>query len=322
MSDRIPQRGASVSAMSTNDALAAWLSHHRFSARLSLQKMIADPLSNFMTCLIVGIALALPASLFVVAENIKRLSGNWDADPQISVFLKPGVSSVTALALNGRLQRAAGVLSVVYVSPEAGLEEFRRYSGFGDALKLLDENPLPAVFLVKPVSIDAEKLNVLLQQLKAYPEVDYVQLDLAWVKKLQQILRLAEQFIFLFGILLCLGVVLAIGNTIRLAIENRRDEIVVVKLVGGTDAFVRRPLLYSGLWYGLAGGLLALILVFFVIHRLTSPSLQLALLYQSSFYPTGFSFIQSLLLLFISGLLGLSGAWVATIRHLEHIQPR
>jgi len=319
MSDKNTPRGASANVISTQDTLSAWASHHRFSAVQSLGKIAAEPLSNLMTCLVVGIALALPVSLFVVAENIKALSGNWDANPQVSVYLRQNIPSASALLLGDKLQRIGGVSSVVYVSPESALEEFRKYGGFGEALKLLDENPLPSVYIVKPISADAESVTLLAQQLKGLPEVEYVQMDLAWIKKLQQILKIAERFIFLFGFLLCLGVVLTIANSIRLAIEGRREEIIVVKLVGGTDAFVRRPLLYSGLWYGLLGGLLALLLVLLVIHLLTAPALELALMYQSSFLPKGLAISSALILLSVSTLLGLMGAWLATSRHLRQI---
>jgi cell division transport system permease protein len=317
MSEKQTARGASASTVSTKDVFGAWLAHHQFSARMSLQKMAAEPLSSVMTSLVLGIALALPVSLFVVTENIKALSGNWNDNPQVSVFVRQNISSASTLALGNKLQQVSGVLSVVYMSPESALEQFRQYAGFGEALKLLDENPLPAVYVVKPISADAGSLTLLSQQLEALPEVEYVQLDLAWIQKLQRILNLAERFIFLFGFLLGLGVVLTIANTIRLAIENRREEIIVVKLVGGTDAFVRRPLLYSGLCYGLAGAMVALLLVGFVTYLLTGPSLQLALLYESPFLPQGLAVTHALLLLLAGALLGLSGAWLAAARDLH-----
>lgn len=317
MSEKLTTRGASVSAVSTKDAFGAWLAHHQSSARMSLQKMAAEPLSSVMTCLVLGIALALPVSLFVVTENIKVLSGSWNDNPQISVFVRHNISPASTLALGSKLQQISGVVSVVYISPESGLEQFQQYAGFGEALKLLDENPLPAVYVIKPISADSGSLTLLSQQLKALPEIEYVQLDLAWIQKLQHILNLAERFIFLFGFLLCLGVVLTIANTIRLAIENRREEIIVVKLVGGTDAFVRRPLLYSGVCYGLAGAVVALMLVVFVTHLLTAPSLQLAMLYESPFSPHGLTTPHALLLLLAGAVLGLSGAWLAAARDLH-----
>ena len=317
MSDNQNPRGASAHVVSTQDVLAAWFSHHRASARLSLQKILAEPLSSLMICLVIGIAIALPLSLFVVAENMKTLSGNWDDNPQISVYLRMGVQPATAQSLGNKLQAIDGVLSVRYISPETALENFRPYAGFGEAVKLLDDNPLPPVYVVQPLTADANAVARLAQQLKVIPEIEFVQFDLEWVQKLQHLLRLAERFIVWFALMLCLGVILTIANTIRLALENRREEIVVVKLVGGTDAFVRRPLLYTGFWYGLGGGIVAVLLVVLGRYLLTEPAQQLALLYQSHFSPRGLAVSGTLAVLLTSALLGLMGAWLATARYFR-----
>jgi len=314
-------KAATVNKVSNKDAFDAWLAHHYLSARVSLQKIVAEPWSNLMVCLVIGIALALPTSLLLVVENIKTLSGHWDGVPRISVYVRQTVSSSATLLLAEKLKHIEGVKSVDYISPDAGLDAFKSYSGFGDALKLLSENPLPAVYVISPVDDSTSGMTFLSMQLRLLPEVEFVQMDMEWVKKLQQIMNMARRFVFIFAVLLGLGVVLNIGNTIRLAIENRREEIVVIKLMGATDAFVRRPLLYTGLWFGLLGGLFACLLTLLMLHLLAGPALQLAALYQSAFKITGLGLPDALRVLLSGGLLGWIGSWLAVARHLSRIQP-
>lgn len=331
MTDKMPQRdqdranstrGASASKVSMKDSLDGWIAHHKISASGSLQKMFSAPLSSMMTCLVIGIALALPTSLFLIVENIKSMSARLDGDPQMSVFVRHDIPLTEVVALQNKLQRINGVINVEYISPATALQQFKQNSDFSEALQFLDENPLPPVYIIKPLSRDVNELAALSRRLQLMPEVEVVQVDLEWVQKLQQIIIIAERLVFLFGLLLSLGVLLTIGNTIRLAIESRREEIVVVKLVGATDAFVRRPLLYSGFWYGLMGAIVACLLVLCGAYLLSTPSHQLAVMYQSDFVPKGLNFLSVLTLLSTGALLGLAGAWLATSRHLDEVQPR
>jgi cell division transport system permease protein len=314
-------------APSARSATGAWLEHHQFSARSSLQKLLAEPLSSAMICLVIGIALALPSGLWLVIHNIQVMSAGWDAHPQISVYLRQTVPLPNTLALANRLQVLPGVKSIRYVSPDQGLAEFRTSSGmagdgFDEILKSLDSNPLPPVYVVSPDSSESGELEMLAASLRAVPEVEFVQIDLAWARKLLQITRLAERFVFLIGGLLCLGVVLTVGNTIRLAIAGRHAEIVVVKLVGGTNDFVRRPLLYTGFWYGLFGGLVACLLVGLGAYLLWEPVQQLAGLYQSNWPLAGINFLTGFALLLAGSILGLAGALLATTRYLSELNPR
>jgi cell division transport system permease protein len=254
-------------------------------------------------------------------KNIQTLSGHWDGSPRISVYVRPTVSPSATLLLAEKLKRIVGVKSVDYISPDAGLEAFKSYSGFGDALKLLSENPLPAVYVISPVDDSTSGMTFLSMQLRVLPEVEFVQMDMEWVKKLQQIMNMARQFVFIFANLMGLGVVLNIGNTIRLAIENRRGEIVVIKLMGATDAFVRRPFLYTGMWFGLLGGVLACLLTLLMFRFLSGSALELAVLYQSTFKIAGLDFSGALLVMLLGGVLGWIGSWLAVARHLSRIQP-
>ena len=313
--------GAVTKKISSRDKFNVWIAHHQLSATDSLKKFFAEKTSNFLTCLVIGIALALPAGLLLAIGQIKTIAGRWDGDPQLSVYLHQTVPAATALALAGKLEKMSGVKTIKYISPDSALEEFKNYSGFKEALQFIDENPLPAVYIITPQSHLADEISALSQTLQSIPEVEYIQMDLLWVQKLQQMVVLAERLILLFGILLSIGVLLTIGNTIRLAIESRREEIVVVKLIGATDAYVRRPLLYSGLWLGLVGALLACILILVSAYYLKGPLFQLIGLYQSDFSPEGLNMRFTTSLLLMGPVLGVAGAWLAVMQRLNKIQP-
>ena len=317
-------QGAVQSQMSWRDKFDAWSAHHSNSAIESLLRMLETPVQSLMTWLVIAIAIALPAALFVVFNNVQQIGQSWQDSSQISVFLKKDATASQAQDLRVRWAQRPDVAQATYVSPEQALEEFKLGSGLGELANHLDENPLPAVILIKPKigGNTPDALTSLQQALVADPLVADVRLDMLWVKRLHQFITVAERFVVALAGLLALGVLLVIGNTIRMAIEARREEIVVVKLVGATDAYVRRPFLYTGLWYGVGGGILAAILLAVMFWWLSAPVAQLADLYQSSFRLQGLGFIESLQLILIAGLTGLLGAWIAVARHLYLIQPR
>ena len=315
--------GASQSRTTLRDRVRAWLQHHRLSARDSLRRLLYNPLASVLTWLVIGIALALPVSLFVALDNVRSVSGQWDSPAQISLFLRAEMSLQAARQLELRLVAWPGVAKTRLVSRQDALLEFQQLSGFGDVLQNLDDNPLPNLILVTPADefLHSEKAAGLQAQLQEEAGVERALLDMAWVQRLNALMHLSQRLVLVLAAILALGVLLVIGNTIRLAIENRRDEIVVVKLVGGSDAFVRRPFLYTGLWYGLGGAMLAWLTVSLALWGLRSPLSALSLLYQSGFQLQGLGPMGGLQLLLLGALLGLSGAWLAVARHLRKIQP-
>lgn len=317
-------QGAVHSHMSWRDKLDAWTAHHSNSAIESLIRLLDTPLQSLMTWLVIAIAVALPAALFVVFSNIQQIGHYWQDSSQISVFLKEQATEAQGQDLRKRWSLRSDVAQATYISPEQGLAEFKSGSGLGDLVNHLEKNPLPGVILVKPKVGDnaPEALTSLQQAFMADPLVADVRLDLLWVKRLHQFITIAERFVVALAGLLTLGVLLVIGNTIRMAIENRREEIIVVQLVGGTDAYVRRPLLYTGLWYGIGGGIIAAIILAVGFLWLSAPVAQLAELYQSEFRLQGLGFIESLQVILLAGMVGLVGAWIAVARHLYLIQPR
>ena len=290
----------------------------------SLGQLSRVPVSTLMTCMVIGIALALPTGLHTLLKNAQQLSGGWESTAQISVFLKKKITASQAQKIQSDIQNWPNVISVHYISRERALKEFQALSGFGDALKALNTNPLPSVLIVKPKlsKTNEQATQKLLTKLRKLRQTDKAQLDMQWVRRLYAIMNIVERGVLILGFLLALAVLLVVGNTIRLAIQNRRKEIVVMKLIGGTDAFIRRPFLYTGFWYGLFGGIIAWILVSFTMLSISTPIEKLTTLYQNQFELNSMSFLTTLSLLGISIILGLVGSWFAVGRHLRDIEPQ
>ena len=316
------REGASQAPAGALQRVKFYFSHHRLMAVDSLARLLANLLASLMTWSVIGIALAMPAWMYVVLKNAEDLSVGWEGKPRISVFLEKTVTKTEGLKLSERLQTWVAISKAVYISKEAALVEFEELSGFTEVFDSLDENPLPAVVVVQPSDARVEAAEQVFSRLVELPEVESGSLDLQWVRRLYSMLELAERSVIALGSVLALAVVLVIGNTIRLAIESRRAEIEVIKLVGGTDAFVRRPFLYTGFWFGLGGGLLALLLVELSLFWLDDPVKQLTGAYNSDFALAGLGFQPALKLLAGSALLGLGGSWLAVNRHLVSIEPQ
>lgn len=314
---------AESNQLAKSSPFKAWLINHLRTLIASLGVMTRQPGSSFMTIAVIAIALALPAGMFVLLNNASNVSVGWDNSAQISVFLKTSTTEKQARQLMGKLRLYDDIEKVSLINRTQALNEFRKISGFGDAIKSLGDNPLPHVLSIMPV-VDPnrpDKINHLIKQLNQLKQVDLAQLDLQWVKRLFAMLEIANRAIWVIASLLGVAVLLVVGNTIRLDIQNRREEIEVTKLIGGTDAFIRRPFLYTGLWYGIGGGLLAWLLTLISISLLDSSVAQLANLYNSGFELKGLTFSEGINLIGFSCLLGLCGSWIAVGRHLSEIEP-
>jgi cell division transport system permease protein len=274
-----------------------------------------------MTAMVIALALALPAGLRVIVNNADVLSESWQGAADFTVYLEVGVADDRARSLVEEVRKRADVASVTFVDRAAALAEFRERSGFGEALDALEENPLPHALVVRPAGGAAADVEKLAQALDALPETALVQLDTQWVARLRGILALLARVVDVVTLLVALAVVLVIGNTIRLEINNRSIEIEVMKLVGGTDGFIRRPFLYLGAWYGLIGALVAAGLVLATLAVLQDPIESLASLYSRSVSPVGLTLAESLFLVGGGTVLGWAGAWLAAARHLRAIEP-
>ncbi len=297
---------------------------HSWVAVSSLGSLSRTPFSTFLTAAVIAIALSLPAGLFVLLENVRSLVSNWENTHQISVYLKSGINEVEALNLAKRIQSWQEVERIEFISAQQALLEFRKNSGLGDAIDALKQNPLPAVIVVQPQAgiTEVKRIKKLEQRLGNLNQVDLAQLDMEWLSRLNAIISLGERGLILLTSLLGVAILLVVGNTIRLTIFNRREEILVSKLIGATNRFVRRPFLYCGFWYGLGGALLAWILVEILLALLSGPINKLIGLYGSQFQFSGLGFpaIGGILLLGIA--LGILGSWLAVGRHLLAIEPK
>ena len=300
-----------------------WLAHHQYSCRDSLQRLLHDPWQSFLTWMVIAIALILPAVLYLGLSNAQQVGQHWQGSTNMSAYIQYEAKPLAIQQLQQRLSGLLQVAQIDAITPEEAQQEFQQYSGLGNVLASLEVNPLPTVLNITPSAdySSPEQLSELQSVLQAEPLVDFVQLDLGWLRRLQAIMNLAQHSVVALAFLLAVGVLLIIGNTIRLAIESRRNEIVVVKMVGGTDGFVRRPFLYTGFWYGIGGGLCALVILILAGVWLSEPLQVLQSLYESEYTLTWVNFEYSVFMVLGAGFLGWAGAWLAVSRHLKHIQP-
>ena len=304
--------------------MTGYLTHHAQALLGSIGRLVRAPFATLLTVLVIGLALAVPLGLALFVANAMNATGGFSGAVDVSVYFKPEVAISRVRELARTAQAHSGVATVQVISADEALQEFRQYSGFGAALQALGSNPLPNVLHVHP-SADASgpaDLDALQHYLATWPETDRVQLDSEWVLRFNAILELLRRVLSIAAILLGAGVLAVVGNTVRLEIQGRRPEIEVVRLVGGSTAFVRRPFLYTGMLYGFGGALLACAVVGAAVLALRAPVANLARLYGSSYTLRGAG-AQEIGLVFAAGVaLGWLGAWLAAARHLRGIEPR
>ena len=313
--------GASKSRSTTASMLAHWRAHHGREARDSLRRFAGTPVATTLTLLVIALALAIPVSLYLLLGNAQQLAAGWGGQARISLYLRSDASAGQQTALQKVLAGRQDVAQAKLITPALALDEFRQLSGYGEALSLLDSNPLPAVIVIQPADIRPDPVRRLRDALATLPEVDGADIDLAWVQRLAAILAVGQRLLLALGGALTATVLLVVGNTIRLDFESRKQEVQVLKLLGATNAFVRRPFLYTGLWTGLAGGGLACLAVTAFFLWLRAPVNELAQLYGSHFALSGLDALTVLALLAGSTLLGIAGAWLAVSRHLRAMEP-
>lgn len=296
--------------------LRVYFTRHLQAALLSLGQMTETPFTTFLVCVVLGIALALPTSLYVLLKNVTPLSAYWETSSPVVLYLKTELTESQVMAVAGKIRSSAGVANVAYTSPQQGLAELQQRSDLGMALTVLKDNPLPAVLTITPKTnwqtpqAEASLLNAF----KALPEVDMAKLDLDWIKRLSVLLNLGEKIVDALAILLSVGVIFVIGSTIRLVMASHHEEIEIYKLIGASDSFIRRPFLYRGIWYGLIGSLLAWAIVTVLIMVLKQPVADLAALYSSNYALQGLNLTDGGSLLLLGVLLGWIGAWIVVCR--------
>jgi cell division transport system permease protein len=304
-------------------SISAYFSRHAQVLVGSLGRIVNQPFATLMTMGVIAVALALPLFLSVLLQNARSATGNWNAAYDLSVYMNKAASAARAQALAKQLRLRGDVAAVRIIMADQALADFRSDSGFGNALDALSENPLPDTLVVTPTLLAStpQGTETLKAAIAAMSDVHIVQIDTEWVKRLHAMLDLLRRVVLFTGALLAVGIVLIVSNTIRLDILNRRAEIEVMKLVGASDGFARRPFLYSGIWYGLGGGLLALLLVFLASVVLARPVAQLAFLYGSDFRIQGLKLVTGFAVLMLAVALSWLGSWLAATRHIRAIEP-
>ena len=301
-----------------------WLTRHIQALLSALGRVLRRPMASLLTTVVIGIALSFPATLWLLVKNAEQVTGGIAEAIDITVYLKTEVPLEEAEKLAASLKLRNTIDEVTLIPAEQGLLEFRDRSGFGAALDALPENPLPHVLVLRPAAdhSSADKVEALKTDVAGFPEVEAAQVDTQWVRRLSAILQMLEDLFAAIALMLGVGVLAVIGNVTRLEIGARRAEIEVTKLVGGSNAFVRRPFLYEGLLFGAIGGLIALAITQAVMFALDIPVARLATLYGSEFRLSGLGAAEAATLLLVGAGLGLTGAWLGAARHLSRIEAR
>lgn len=319
----VTRHSDAVAPVRSSGPVSTWFTRHVSTAIGSLGRLFRQPFASLMIILVIAVTLAIPAALNLVVKNARSVSEGWDNVLDFSVYLDRNLTESEAQGLARLIQQRADVESVQLITADDALIEFKQRSGFAAALDHLSENPLPHTLVVRPGPANTSQSMILLQEeLGNLPEADVVQVDTDWVQRFHAILDIVKRAIIIGGSLLGIAIIVIIGNTIRLDIQNRREEIEVTKLIGASNAFVRRPFLWSGFWYGLFGGLLALGLVQYGLYLLEQPVARLAGLYQSGVTMLSLALVESLAILGIGVTLGLVGSWFAATRHMRRIEPK
>ena len=301
------------------DKLNAYCDLHAHALFSSLGRLVASPFTSIMTIAVLAIAISLASGFYSLVKNLQQLTGNLETSNRISLFLRDDVSDAHANKLAETIRQNANIQEVELITREQALTEFKTYSGFGAAINAVEKNPLPIVIQVLPKNTleDKQGLETLLKSFQQSPEVDFAQMDLKWVERLQSIIEVARLFATLLNLMLGAAVLFVIGNTIRLELHTRRDEVVIAKLVGATNSFIQRPFLYTGFWIGFISGVSAWFVVTAMMLILRRSVEKLSGLYEGSFHLLFLSFTETLALIGISSALGVLGSWVVLMCQLQ-----
>ncbi|MBI5626132.1 MAG: ABC transporter permease [Nitrosomonadales bacterium] len=287
-----------------------------------MRRMFASPLAAFLNILVIGIALSLPAGMYVVLQNAQGLVAQLSGTPQISLFMSMNAKTSDVDALRNQLAQHPAIASVEFVARDQALEQLKQSTSLADVIGSLNQNPLPDAFIVHPKSGDAQALDALRNELAKLPKMEHAQLDSAWAYKLEALLKFGRMAVVILASLLILALIAITFNTIRLQILTQRDEIEVSRLIGATNGFIRRPFLYFGATQGLLGGIMAWLIISLSLVLLNHQLKALSELYASQFVLQPLSLGDSLSLLLFSLYLGWLGAWLSVARYLSHIEPR
>ena len=302
--------------------MSTWFSYHWHALVLAFKRLALIPFSTLLTLGVIGIAFSLPAGIYVFLENVETLSGQFSSGPQLSLFLKLNATQSEADKIESFLKENPHVASFRFIPKASALEQFKENPGLAGVMEGLEGNPLPDAFVVTARDVSAETLETLSRALSGLHQVEHVQLDSAWMQRLDALLKLGRLAAWMLSVLLSLLVIAVVFNTIRLQILTMRDEIEVAKLIGATNGFIRRPFLYFGTIQGLVGGIVAWLIISLGIHLTGEPVKHLMQLYETDFRLYHLSMGDSLVMFLFSAGLGWLGAWLSVVSHLLKIEPR
>ena len=302
--------------------MKSWLMHHLHVMQFTLRRLQTTPVSSLLNILVIGVALSLPTGGYILLQNVQSLSDKLVSTPQISVFLNLNVAQGDILRLTRQLQQHSAVAKVEFVPREQALQQLQQSTGLADVTGGLAQNPLPDAFIIYPKNKDTQAMEILRDELKTWPKFEHVQLDSAWARKLEAMLKFGRLAVLILAILLSFALVAITFNTIRLQILTQREEIEVSKLIGASNGFIRRPFLYFGLVQGLLGGSAAWLIIAVSLGLLNANLADLTQLYASNFSLQQLSSGDSLTLLMFSAYLGWLGALLSVTQHLWQMEPR
>ncbi|QDX28499.1 permease-like cell division protein FtsX [Dickeya poaceiphila] len=310
---------AQRAASKTRSLQGGWQEQWRYAWANTLRDMLRQPLATLLTIMVIAISLTLPSICYLVWKNVSQAASQWYPTPQLTVYLDKSLDDNAAEAVIGKIKAEEGVDKVNYLSRNEAMGEFRNWSGFGGALDMLEENPLPAVAVVSPkLGFQTNQtLNTLRDRIDAVQGVDEVRMDDSWFSRLVALTGLVGQIAATIGILMVIAVFLVIGNSVRLSIFSRRETINVMKLIGATDGFILRPFLHGGALLGFCGAVLSLILSQALVWKLAGAAAQVAAVFGTTFVVRGLGWDEALLLVLIAAMIGWLAAWLATVQHLR-----
>lgn len=303
--------------------MSVWLSHHSYALALAMKRLVRTPFASLLSIAVIGIALSLPAGGYMLLGNLRSFSGHISSSaPQLSLFLTLDASRDEAAQIESRLKRHPQIASFQFVPKDRALQQLKQGSGLSDVVDSLPQNPLPDAFVINAKSTAPEVLESLRAEMQKWPKAEHVQLDSAWVKRMDALLSLGRMVVLMLAALLSFALVTVTFNTIRLQILTRGDEIEVSKLIGATDGFIRRPFLYFGAIQGMGGGIAAWLILALGVYLINGALTELVQLYTLDFRLHHLSSEDSISLLLFSTWLGWLGAWLSVANYLWQIEPK
>lgn len=304
----------------TGDRISGYFNRQLETLGSAFGKLMRHPFGTLLTALVIGVTLSLPTGMYAALKNVSAITENWEGNIKVSVYLKMKVSDDAASVLRRKLEAMDEIERVRLITRD-GAQVIMEDQGFGQAMKLLNFNPLPIALEILPKEITPDEAAALVSHIEKMSQVKVVKVDKQWLERLQYIESMLEKGAIILACLLVIGVLIIIGNTIRLDIRNQSDEIEVIKMVGGTDSFIRQPFLYTGLWYGVFGAILAWVIVLTIAYFMGSAAADLAKTYSQNYRILTLSFFEVLALVGAGGLLGWFGSLISVNRELKHIEP-